>query len=80
MKKFLPNRALAAKEIFTFFVLLFAALVLKGTCAYAQGISTDNYAWRLDGIRLKTVVHESEDGSYLGTQVDDVITSTLRTV
>ena len=35
MKKFLPNRALAAKEKITFFVLLFAAVVLKGTCAYA---------------------------------------------
>ena len=57
----------------SFIALLFvAALLLKGTCAYAQGISTDNYAWRLDGIRLNTVVHESEDGSYLGTQVDDV--------
>ena len=55
------------------FCLLFVAfLLLKGTCAYAQGISTDNYAWRLDGIRLNTVVLESEDGSYLGTQVDDV--------
>ena len=57
----------------SFIALLFvAALLLKGTCAYAQGISTDNYAWRLDGIRLNTVVHESKDGSYLGTQVDDV--------
>ena len=35
MKKFLPNRALAAKEKITFSVLLFAAVVLKGTCAYA---------------------------------------------
>lgn len=55
------------------FCLLFVAFfLLEGTCAYAQGISTDNYAWRLDGIRLNTVVLESEDGSYLGTQVDDV--------
>ena len=36
MKKFLLNRALAAKEKITFFVLLFAALVLKGTSAYAE--------------------------------------------
>lgn len=35
MKKFLPNRALAAKEKIMFSVLLFAALVLKGTYAYA---------------------------------------------
>lgn len=36
MKKFLLDRALAAKEKITFFVLLFAALVLKGTSAYAE--------------------------------------------
>ncbi len=72
MKKFLLNRALAAKEKITFFVLLFAALVLKGTSAYAQEDLSDRYAWRLDGIQLNTVVLESEDGSYLGTQVDDV--------
>ena len=51
MKKFLPNRALAAKEKITFFVLLFAALVLKGTCAYAtvyNGVCGENVSWTLD--------------------------------
>ena len=53
-------------------LLIATMVVLKGTCAYAQEDISDRYAWRLDGIRLNTVVHESEDGSYLGTQVDDV--------
>ena len=57
---------------FLFSLLLVAGMLLEGACVYAQGISTDNYAWRLDGIQLNTVVLESEDGSYLGTQVDDV--------
>ena len=51
MKKFLLNRALAAKEKITFFVLLFAALVLKGTCAYAtvyEGMCGENVSWTLD--------------------------------
>lgn len=50
MKKFLLNRALAAKKKITFFVLLFAAVVLKGTCAYAQDNLSDRYAWRLDSV------------------------------
>ena len=57
---------------FLFGLLLVAGMLLEGACVYAQGISTDNYAWRLDGIQLNTVVLESEDGSFLGTQVDDV--------
>ena len=51
MKKFLPNRASAAKEKITFIVLLFAALVLKGTCAYAtvyNGVCGENVSWTLD--------------------------------
>ena len=62
MKKFLPNRALAAKEKITFFVLLFAALVLKGTCAYAQEDLSDRYAWRLDSIRINTLQTGDEGG------------------
>ena len=62
MKKFLPNRALAAKEKITFFVLLFAALVLKGTCAYAQEDISDRYAWRLDSIRINTLQTGDEGG------------------
>lgn len=50
MKKFLLNRALVAKKKITFFVLLFAAVVLKGTCAYAQDNLSDRYAWRLDSV------------------------------
>lgn len=51
MKKILLNRALAAKEKIMFFVLLFAALVLKGTCAYAtvyNGVCGENVSWTLD--------------------------------
>ena len=62
MKKFLLNRALAAKEKITFFVLLFAALVLKGTCAYAQEDLSDRYAWRLDSIRINTLQTDDEGG------------------
>ena len=62
MKKFLLNRALAAKEKITFFVLLFAALVLKGTCAYAQEDLSDRYAWRLDSIRINTLRTGNEGG------------------
>lgn len=62
MKKFLPNRALAAKEKITFFVLLFAAVVLKGTCAYAQEDLSDRYAWRLDSIRINTLLTGGEGG------------------
>ena len=60
MKKFLPNRALAAKEKIMFSVLLFAALVLKGTCAYAQEDLSDRYAWRLDSAVYSYPM--SEDG------------------
>ena len=72
------NHALMDMKKINIFALLFVAVLLKGTCVYAQEaqggqtISTDKYAWRLDGIQLNTVVLESEDGSYLGTQVDDV--------
>ena len=62
MKKFLLNRALAAKKKITFFVLLFAALVLKGTCAYAQEDLSDRYAWRLDSIRINTLQTGGEGG------------------
>lgn len=62
MKKFLLNRALAAKEKITFFVLLFAAVVLKGTCAYAQEDLSDRYAWRLDSIRINTLQTGDEGG------------------
>ena len=51
MKKFLLNRALAAKEKITFLVLLFAALVLKGTCAYATvytGVCGEHLTWTLN--------------------------------
>ena len=52
MKKFLPNRALAAKEKITFFVLLFAAVVLKGTCAYAQRVFVDSVYYTLDNTAI----------------------------
>jgi len=64
MKKFLPNRALAAKEKITFFVLLFAALVLKGTCAYAQEDLSDRYAWRLDSVMYSYPLMDGEDEEY----------------
>ena len=64
---------------FIFGLLLTAGVLLNGTCVYAQenagnsspqSVSADNYAWRLDGIRLNTVV--TNDGIYTGTMVDDV--------
>ena len=61
MKKFLLNRALAAKEKITFFVLLFAAVVLKGTCAYAQEDLSDLYAWRLDSAVYTYPTYTLED-------------------
>ena len=64
MKKFLLNRALAAKEKITFFVLLFAALVLKGTCAYAQEDLSDRYAWRLDSVMYSYPLMDGEDEEY----------------
>lgn len=57
------------KKSFILGLLMAAGVLSEGTCAFAQ---ENNYAWRLDGIQLNTVVLESEDGSYLGTQVDDV--------
>ena len=59
---------------FLFGLLLVAGMLLEGACVYAQGISTDNYAWRLDGIRLNAVEYENEDGSYAGAgaEVEDV--------
>ena len=64
MKKFLLNRALAAKKKITFFVLLFAAVVLKGTCAYAQEDLSDRYAWRLDSVVYSYPLMDGENEEY----------------
>ena len=50
------------KKIYVFGLLFAAALVLKGTCAYAQEDLSDRYAWRLDSIRINTLQTGDEGG------------------
>lgn len=49
------------KKIYVF-GLLILAVVLKGTCAYAQEDISDRYAWRLDSIRINTLQTSDEGG------------------
>ena len=74
MKKFLLNRALAAKEKITFFVLLFAALVLKGTCAYAQKVFVDSVYYTLDNTAMTAQIAVQSSSTAVG---DIVITDTV---
>ena len=74
MKKFLPNRALAAKEKITFFVLLFAALVLKGTCAYAQRVFVDSVYYTLDNTAMTAQIAVQSSSTAVG---DIVINDTV---
>ena len=74
MKKFLPNRALAAKKKITFFVLLFAALVLKGTCAYAQRVFIDSVYYTLDNTAMTAQIAVQSNNTAVG---DIVITDTV---
>lgn len=74
MKKFLLNRALAAKGKITFFVLLFAALVLKGTCAYAQKVFVDNVYYTLDNTAMTAQIAVQSSSTAVG---DIVITDTV---
>ena len=74
MKKFLPNRASAAKEKITFFVLLFAALVLKGTCAYAQRVFVDSVYYTLDNTAMTAQIAVQSSSTAVG---DIVINDTV---
>ena len=74
MKKFLPNRALAAKEKITFSVLLFAALVLKGTCAYAQRVFVDSVYYTLDNTAMTAQIAVQSSSTAVG---DIVINDTV---
>ena len=74
MKKFLLNRALAAKENITFFVLLFAALVLKGTCAYAQRVFVDSVYYTLDNTAMTAQIAVQSSSTAVG---DIVINDTV---
>ena len=74
MKKFLPNRALAAKKKITFFVLLFAALVLKGTCAYAQRVFVDSVYYTLDNTAMTAQIAVQSSSTAVG---DIVINDTV---
>ena len=74
MKKFLPNRALAAKEKIMFFVLLFAALVLKGTCAYAQRVFIDSVYYTLDNTAMTAQIAVQSSSTAVG---DIVINDTV---
>lgn len=74
MKKFLLNRALAAKGKITFFVLLFAALVLKGTCAYAQKVFVDSVYYTLDNTAMTAQIAVQSSSTAVG---DIVITDTV---
>lgn len=74
MKKFLLNRALAANEKITFFVLLFAALVLKGTCAYAQRVFVDSVYYTLDNTAMTAQIAVQSSSTAVG---DIVINDTV---
>ena len=74
MKKFLLNRALATKEKITFPVLLFAALVLKGTCAYAQKVFVDSVYYTLDNTAMTAQIAVQSSSTAVG---DIVITDTV---
>ena len=74
MKKFLPNRALAAKKKITFSVLLFAALVLKGTCAYAQRVFVDSVYYTLDNTAMTAQIAVQSNNTAVG---DIVINDTV---
>ena len=74
MKKFLPNRASAAKKKITFFVLLFAALVLKGTCAYAQKVFVDSVYYTLDNTAMTAQIAVQSSSTAVG---DIVINDTV---
>ena len=74
MKKFLPNRALAAKKKITFFVLLFAAVVLKGTCAYAQRVFVDSVYYTLDNTAMTAQIAVQSNNTAVG---DIVINDTV---
>ena len=74
MKKFLLNRALAAKGKITFFVLLFAVLVLKGTCAYAQKVFVDSVYYTLDNTAMTAQIAVQSSSTAVG---DIVITDTV---
>ena len=47
---------------FLFGLLLVAGMLLEGTCVYAQSDPADNYAWRLDSIRINTLKTGDEGG------------------
>ena len=74
MKKFLLNRALAAKKKITVFVLLFAALVLKGTCAYAQKVFVDSVYYTLDNTAMIAQIAVQSNNTAVG---DIVINDTV---
>ena len=74
MKKFLLNRALAAKKKITFFVLLFAALVLKGTCAYAQKVFVGSVYYTLDNTAMTAQIAVQSSSTAVG---DIVINDTV---
>ena len=74
MKKFLPNRALAAKKKITFSVLLFAAVVLKGTCAYAQKVFVDSVYYTLDNTAMTAQIAVQSSSTAVG---DIVINDTV---
>ncbi len=74
MKKFLLNRALAAKKKITVFILLFAALVLKGTCAYAQKVFVDSVYYTLDNTAMTAQIAVQSSSTAVG---DIVINDTV---
>ena len=74
MKKFLSNRASAAKKKITFFVLLFAAVVLKGTCAYAQKVFVDSVYYTLDNTAMTAQIAVQSNNTAVG---DIVINDTV---
>ena len=74
MKKFLQNRASAAEKKITFFVLLFAALVLKGTCAYAQRVFIDSVYYTLDNTAMTAQIAVQSNNTAVG---DIVINDTV---
>ena len=52
------------KKIYVFGLLFAAALVSKGTCAYAQEDLSDRYAWRLDSVVYSYPLMNGENEEY----------------